>query len=74
VRDLEKISADLGAGTPDRSSAVVSVSCTSKTVAIEPHDGTIYFAKRLGKIEAFVEDPRQQALFAEQEPASPNQQ
>jgi uncharacterized protein YdhG (YjbR/CyaY superfamily) len=59
---------------PDRKSAVVLFSCKSKQVGVEPKGGTIFFSKRLGKISAFTEDPRQDRLFAKEAPASPNAQ
>jgi hypothetical protein len=62
------------APTPDRKSAVVSVSCKSKTSGAEDQAGTIFFRKKLGKIEAFAEDPRQDALFAREKAITPQAQ
>jgi hypothetical protein len=52
--------------TPDRKSAVVSVTCTSKIAGVEAKAGTIYFRQSpiTKGIEAYAEDPRQDILFA----------
>ena len=60
--------------TPDRGSAIVSFQCTSKTLSAEAKVGTIYFAKRLGRMEAFTSDPRQEVLFGEEPTKSPTKQ
>jgi hypothetical protein len=58
---------------PDRKSAVVSVTCTSKQAAVESKAGSIFFRKSLtGQIEAFAEDPRQDLLFAKQPTPTPS--
>lgn len=59
---------------PDRKSAIVSFTCKSKQVGVQPKAGTIFFSKRLGQIHAYTEDPRQDRLFAKEPPASPNAQ
>ena len=60
--------------TADRRSATVSFQCSSKTLSVEAKVGTIYFAKRAGRIEAFASDPRQEVLFAEEPTKSPIKQ
>jgi hypothetical protein len=52
--------------TADRRSATVSFQCTSKTLSVEVKVGTIYFAKRSGRMEAYASDPRQEVLFGEE--------
>lgn len=59
---------------PDRKSAIVSFTCKSKQVGVQPKQGTIFFAKRMGGITAYTEDPRQDRLFAKEPPASPSAQ
>lgn len=59
---------------PDRKSAVVNFTCKSKQAGVESKAGTIFFSKRLGAIQAYTEDPRQDRLFAKEAPASPNAQ
>jgi hypothetical protein len=59
---------------PDRKSAIVCFSCKAKHVGVEPTAGTIFFAKRMGGIQAYTEDPRQDRLFAKEPPASPSEQ
>ncbi len=59
---------------PDRRSAVVAVVCKSKQASVEVKAGTIFFAKRSGKLQAFAEDPRQDFLFNREPPASPERQ
>ena len=56
--------------TADRRSAQVSFEVTSKTLGAEKKVGTIYFAKRNGRMEAFASDPRQEVLFAEEPTAT----
>jgi hypothetical protein len=62
------------APTPDRKSAVVSVSCKSKTSGVRTKAGTIFFRQKQPKIEAFAEDPRQDILFARDKAITPQAQ
>jgi hypothetical protein len=64
------------APTPDRKSAVVTVTAKTKLQGMEGKAGTIYFRKSqvTQAIEAYAEDPRQDILFARDKPASPSAQ
>jgi hypothetical protein len=49
--------------SPDRRSAVVAFTCNTKTAGVEPAYGSVFFAKRMGQLLAYAEDPRQDVLF-----------
>lgn len=48
---------------PDRSGALVKLICKGKLAAIDPVDGSVYFAKHGAVVKAYAHDPRQENLF-----------
>jgi hypothetical protein len=58
----------------DRKSAIVVLETATKLASVDKVKGSLFFRQRQGKIEAFTEDPRQQALFAKEATATPSKQ
>lgn len=57
-----------------RESAEVEFKCVSKTVPTTSVSGSIFMQKRHGSVQAYAHDPRQDALFKSEEPATPQPQ
>ena len=55
---------------PDRKGAHVAVSCKGKLSGVAATAGTIFISKQAGGVRAYIEDPRQEALFAKTEPST----
>lgn len=54
-----------------REVAEVTFLCKSKLAPVTSVTGNIFLSRRTGKVRAFANDPRQEALFAEEKPESP---
>lgn len=60
--------------SPDRKSAVVTLTCKVKHAGINAVAGSVFMSTAAGTVRAFTEDPRQSKLFAAQPDATPSKQ
>lgn len=62
------------APSPDRKSAVVKLTVSSKLAGVNSVAGSVFMSTAHGEVRAFTEDPRQVGLFAAQPDATPSKQ
>lgn len=52
----------------------VEFRCSSKTAPTTSVKGNVFLSKRMGSVQAFARDPRQEEMFKTEKPATPSPQ